>query len=78
MVVSISHGDRTGVASWLNAWDGRWFLLAAQHGYPSSLSVVFGNAAQSTLGFFPAFPVPISLMHLATTISYESAAIMGQ
>lgn len=75
VVLAISYNERTGIGTLLRAWDGKWFLMAARYGYPSALPVAYGNAAQSTLGFFPAFPVLIRLVHLITTLGYEAAAL---
>jgi hypothetical protein len=43
----------------LAAWDGGWYLAAAQHGWPHSVPVSNGFPAYSTLAFFPAFPLAI-------------------
>jgi len=43
----------------LAAWDGGWYLTAAQHGWPHAVPVASGWPAYSTLAFFPAFPFAI-------------------
>ena len=46
-----------GFWSQLARWDGRWFLLAANHGWPRSLPTFDGHVAQSPIAFFPLFPL---------------------
>jgi hypothetical protein len=43
----------------LAAWDGGWYIAAAQHGWPHAVPVANGWPAFSTLAFFPAFPLAI-------------------
>jgi Mannosyltransferase (PIG-V) len=43
----------------LAAWDGGWYLTAAQHGWPHAVPIEAGWPAYSTLAFFPAFPLAI-------------------
>jgi hypothetical protein len=51
------HFDR------LAAWDGGWYLAAAQHGWPHAVPTVDGSPVYSTLAFFPAFPLAIRAAH---------------
>src|SRR5256885_10078866 len=44
-------------------WDAAWYLHLAAHGYPHSVPVEAGHAAQSTLGFFPLYPLAVRLVH---------------
>lgn len=41
------------------AWDGGWYIAAAQHGWPHSVPTSGGFPSFSTLAFFPAFPLAI-------------------
>jgi hypothetical protein len=43
----------------LAAWDGGWYIAAAQHGWPHAVPMSGGFPAFSTLAFFPAFPLAI-------------------
>jgi hypothetical protein len=43
----------------LAAWDGGWYIAAAQHGWPHAVPMSRGFPAFSTLAFFPAFPLAI-------------------
>ena len=47
----------------LAAWDGGWYILAAQHGWPHAVPLSAGFPAFSTLAFFPAFPLSIRAVH---------------
>jgi hypothetical protein len=40
-------------------WDGYWYHLMAEIGYPHHVPTVSGSAAQTTLGFFPLFSIVI-------------------
>ena len=48
----------------LAAWDGGWYIAAAQHGWPHAVPLSGGTPAYSTLAFFPAFPLSIRVVHL--------------
>lgn len=39
------------------SWDGSWYYRLALNGYPHDVPQATGDAAQSTLGFFPLFPM---------------------
>jgi hypothetical protein len=47
----------------LAAWDGGWYILAAQHGWPHAVPLANGFPKFSTLAFFPAFPLSIRAVH---------------
>ncbi len=47
------HFDR------LAAWDGGWYVRAAQQGWPHAVPTSHGVPVFSTLAFFPAFPLAI-------------------
>jgi hypothetical protein len=53
----------------LYIWDGRWFIRAAQHGWPGQLPMVDGHVAPSTLAFLPGFPLAIRWMCAITGLS---------
>lgn len=40
-------------------WDGFWYHVLAENGYPHHVPTVHGPAAQTTLGFFPLFSIAI-------------------
>ena len=43
----------------LTSWDGNWFLMVVHSGYPKHVPLGEGVAAQSTLPFFPLYPLAI-------------------
>jgi len=74
---AIAVAEHVPIAGLLRQWDGRWFLLAARTGYPSVIPSGFGDGAQSTLGFFPAFPLVIRGVVAVTGLGYEAAALLA-
>jgi hypothetical protein len=48
-----------GLGGDLDIWDAKWFIRAAEHGWPSHLPMVHGHIAASTIAFFPVFPLVI-------------------
>jgi hypothetical protein len=74
---AIAVAEQVPVAGLLRQWDGRWFLLAARSGYPTAVPPGFGDKAQSTLGFFPAFPLVIRGVVAVTGLGTEAAALLA-
>jgi hypothetical protein len=72
LAVAASTGQR--LTALLAGWDGKWYLAAAS-GYPQHLLAGSGNAAQSALGFFPALPALIHLVHLLARAGYLVSGI---
>ena len=70
------YGRRDSLASALSAWDARWYLAVARSGYPHLLPVAFGDAAQSTLGFFPLLPLMIRAVAALTRLSYLTSGLL--
>lgn len=60
------------VRSFGSAWDGRWYLLIAQHGYPGHL---YQEGLGSRWAFFPAFPAAIRGVAEVTRLSLPEAAV---
>jgi hypothetical protein len=58
-----------GLSGDLYIWDGRWFIRAAQHGWPAHLPMVSGHVSPSTVAFLPAFPLAIRWMCAVTGLS---------
>jgi hypothetical protein len=55
-----------------SAWDGRWYLLIAQHGYPHRM---YQEGLGSRWAFFPAFPAAIRGVAAVTRLSPPDAAV---
>ena len=57
----------------LNPWDGGWYVLAAQKGWPHHVAAGTGGTAQDTLAFFPAFPTLIRVVHFVLPVTWNRA-----
>ena len=56
------------------SWDSGWYLALAEHGYPAAVPEEAGRALQSTLGFFPLYPLAVRAVH-ALGLSYPAAGL---
>ena len=54
-------------------WDGKWFELIAQHGYPHH---IVNEGHGSRWAFFPAWPMAIRVTVEVTHLSYTSATVL--
>ena len=62
----------THPAPWdLGVWDGAWYLRAAEHGWPHGVP-----SGQSTLAFFPAFPLAIRAVHAVVPVGWSLAGAL--
>ncbi len=55
-------------------FDGRWYVMIAQHGYPHQL---YQEGAGSRWAFFPAFPLVIRALAEVTRIPMAGAAVLA-
>jgi hypothetical protein len=62
----------------LRNWDGKWYLLAANHGYPSTLhnATSLNPHGYSTLGFEPLYPMLIWAVNQILPGGAESAGVL--
>jgi hypothetical protein len=60
----------------IGLWDGQWFLAAARSGWPAAVPTGQGHAAQTTLAFFPLFPLSIRGVAAVTGLSLLGAGIL--
>jgi hypothetical protein len=58
----------------LARWDGGWYLAVVQRGYPDAVAGGFGVQAQSTIAFFPGYPL---LIQAASSVTGLSPAFTG-
>jgi hypothetical protein len=65
-----------GLASTVTAWDGGWYLHTARKGYPGGLTIIHGHATQTTIAFFPLYPLCVRLVHSAFGVSYRAAGLL--
>ena len=56
------------------AYDGRWYLKIAQHGYPGRL---YQEGQGSRWAFFPGFPAAVRALSAVTRLSLPDAAIVA-
>lgn len=77
VIYAIAVAERAPVTRLLRKWDGHWFLLAARTGYPSAIPAGHGPNAQSTLGFFPGFPLVIRGVAAVSGLGYEVSALVA-
>jgi hypothetical protein len=77
LVVATVAGMRVGVGplALLNRWDAGWFLRVVHEGYPHHVPTVAGQAVESTLAFFPLFPLLIRLLAFLTPLSNALAGV---
>lgn len=55
--------------------DGYWYLRAVTAGYPARLPTGAGDARQSTVAFFPVYPLVVRAAHVAAGVTPELAAL---
>jgi Gpi18-like mannosyltransferase len=65
-ITAVSGRSLTNV---LTRWDGGWYLAIVQRGYPDAVAGGFGPQVQSTLGFFPGYPLLIQAGSCMTGLS---------
>lgn len=65
-----------GISRSLIRWDSTWYLTAARRGYPSAIPPGTGNHAQSTLGFFPLFPLLIRVAWKVTGLGIDGSGLL--
>jgi hypothetical protein len=65
-----------GLSTMVASWDGGWYLKAAEHGYPATLVHGGGPASQSTIAFYPLYPLCVRAVHSLLGVSYLAAALL--
>ena len=59
----------SSVGSVLSRWDGGWYLSIVRDGYPSFVPPGVGVAAQSSIAFFPGYPLLIRALSAPSGLS---------
>lgn len=54
--------SKTSVGDVVARWDGGWYLSIVREGYPSYVPSGVGVAAQSSLAFFPGYPLLVRML----------------
>jgi hypothetical protein len=63
LTVAVAYAARFFTPGWgivdvfTKRWDATWYLEVARNGYPSTIPPGEGDVAQSSLGFFPLYPI---------------------
>ncbi len=65
-----------GVRGEIDRWDSRWFLRAAQFGWPTQLPHHNGHVAANTIAFLPAFPLTFRWLSQLTGLSLLTAGVI--
>jgi Mannosyltransferase (PIG-V) len=68
-VVIVNRYTHKSLGTDLSAWDGKWFISAARHGWPDHLPTVNGHVTGNTSAFFPLYPLAIRWFGWLTSIS---------
>jgi hypothetical protein len=76
LAASIAYSTRQSLVDLLTAWDSHWYLEVAKSGYPHHLLPGHGNAAQSTLGFFPVLPLLVRFVHSVVGTGYTTSGLV--
>ncbi|WP_246846555.1 hypothetical protein [Humibacter ginsenosidimutans] len=62
--------------SFANIWDGRWYQIVAESGYPRTLPLGDdGTVQQNAWAFLPAYPVVVRFVMTITFLPWEVAAV---
>ena len=65
-----------GVRGEIDRWDSRWFIRAAQFGWPTQLPHHNGHVAANTIAFLPAFPLSFRWLSHLTGLSLLTAGVV--
>jgi hypothetical protein len=73
ITAAITHQS---LAAKVDRWDSRWFLRAANHGWPSHVPPGQGPSVRSTIAFFPLFPLTIRWLSAVTGLSLLTSGVI--
>lgn len=74
MALAVARVTEPSVLEVLSRWDGGWYLTIVERGYPEAVPTGFGDQAQSTLAFFPGYPL---LIQAGSQVTGLSPAFVG-
>lgn len=70
-------GPSPSLIDFSSIWDGRWYNIIAEGGYPGALPYTEdGHVAENQWAFLPAYPYLVRLFMALTTLPWASAAIV--
>jgi hypothetical protein len=77
MGLAAAHDHNLTLVGAFTRWDGQWYVVTAQHGYPTTIpELPDGEASPSGLAFFPLFPLLIRAVVVVTQLPYPFVAIV--
>jgi hypothetical protein len=69
-------GPSPGYADFASIWDGRWYQIIAESGYPSVLPrTAEGNVAENAWAFMPVYPAVVRVLMLLTGLPWAPTAV---
>jgi hypothetical protein len=69
-------GPSPGYADFASIWDGRWYNIVAESGYPSVLPrTESGYVGENAWAFMPVYPAVVRLLMLLTGLPWAPAAV---
>jgi Mannosyltransferase (PIG-V) len=74
VALAVARVSEPSVLEVLSRWDGGWYLAIVERGYPEVVPTGFGVQAQSTLAFFPGYPL---LIQAGSQVTGLSPALVG-
>jgi hypothetical protein len=73
--LSFPSSANPGYGTVATNWDGQWYQLVAQQGYPSSLPLdVHGHVLMNTWAFFPLYPLSAGMLSRLTGLGFTTVA----
>lgn len=74
MLLQAAHHAGTTYAGVVNAWDGAWYHVISNDGYPSTLPRIDGQVSQNPWAFYPLLPGLAHVLTVLLPVSYTTAA----
>ncbi|MET0480109.1 MAG: hypothetical protein ABWZ69_02005, partial [Mycetocola sp.] len=69
-------GPSPGYADFASMWDGRWYNIVAESGYPSVLPLTEdGHVGENAWAFMPVYPAVVRLLMLLTGMPWAPTAV---
>jgi hypothetical protein len=70
-------GAQPGYFDYASIWDGRWYDIVAQAGYPKTLPIgADGSVQQNAWAFLPAYPFLVRAVMTVTFLPWSPAAVL--
>lgn len=70
-------GASPGYADFASIWDGRWYNIIAESGYPSVLPLTDdGHVGENAWAFMPVYPMVVRMLMVLTGLPWAPAAVV--